>query len=219
MKFENLITEQSLETYWEANSNKFEAIYKSMQYHPCGIWFTEGFLFCSINDMLDVDLIVESGTAWGQSTEIFANYFPNKHVITCDHGGRYGNWLETKDRLSKYNNITCIQGDSYSILPKIIEEYTDMRIAVFIDGPKDVQAIQLSNSLRKYNNIISFAFHDMTYGYIKSLLSPDSKIYHSHNLEFINKNFQYLNEKIFILDQEQTTWLPYGPAMAIELFN
>lgn len=214
-----MITHTLLESDWESKKERFDRITNKLHYHPCGIWFTEGFLFCTINDILGVDLIVESGTAWGQSTEIFANYFHDRHIITCDTGQNYNNCEETKDRLSVYDNITCIKGDSYELLPQIISHYHDLRIAVFIDGPKDADAIKLSNQLRQHENVISFGYHDMRYERIKSLLHEDAEIYHSHNLKFISEKYHYLNEKILILDDEQKKWLPYGPSISIEIIK
>jgi hypothetical protein len=216
---EMTLSETLLRSYWDSNKTKHESIVNKLHYYPCGIWFTEGFLLCSINDLLNVDLIVESGTAWGQSTEIFANYFPDKHVITIDTGQNYNNWEETKDRLSVYNNITCMKGDSYNVIPEVIQHYSDLRIGVFIDGPKGEAGVNLSNRLRGHKNIISVAFHDMPYGRIKSLLQPDAEVFHSHNLKFISDDYFYLNEKVFILDEEQKKWLPYGPSMAVELIK
>lgn len=213
------LSETTLKSYWDSNKAKHESISNKLHYYPCGIWFTEGFLLCSINDLLNVDLIVESGTAWGQSTEIIANYFPDKHVITVDTGQNYNNWEETKERLSIYNNITCIKGNSYDIIPEVIQHYSNLRIGVFIDGPKDAGAVELSNRLRQYKNISSFAFHDMNYERVKSLLHPNAEIFHSHNLKFINNDYHYLNEKIFILDEEQKTWLPFGPSMSVEIIK
>lgn len=212
-----IISIELLESYWNTHKDKFEQITSNMNYQQCGVWFTEAFLFCSINDILKADLILESGTAWGQSTEIFANYFTDIPIITCDTGGSYHNWQETADRLSKYTNITCINGNSYHEFPKILDTHSKLKIAVFIDGPKNADAINLRNSLRVFNNVITFSFHDIGYDSIKVMLPEYVDLYHSHDINFIIKNYLYLNEKILKLDPSQKVWLPYGPSIAVEI--
>ena len=72
-----------LKKYWDNNIDKFLSIVESVEYQPKGIWYTEAFLFCSICDLLKVDAIIESGVAYGCSTDIFASYF-DFDIISVD---------------------------------------------------------------------------------------------------------------------------------------
>jgi hypothetical protein len=45
------------------------------EYVETGITLTEGFSFCMVSDFFEIDMILESGTARGISTEIFGKYF------------------------------------------------------------------------------------------------------------------------------------------------
>ena len=77
------LDKNTLHNYWIENEEKFKSIVDSMTFRPCGVWYTDAFLFLSICDLLDVDLIIESGRAWGVSTEIFAKYFRiSKYIVS-----------------------------------------------------------------------------------------------------------------------------------------
>jgi len=68
------LDKNTLHNYWIENEEKFKSIVDSMTFRPCGVWYTDAFLFCSICDLLGVEIIIESGRAWGVSTEIFREF-------------------------------------------------------------------------------------------------------------------------------------------------
>jgi len=125
-----------------------------------GICLAEGFAFCMMCKFLDVERIIESGTAGGRSTEMFAKYL-NIPIYTIDNLSIYGEHRqkETQERLSKYKNITCIEGDSFIEIPKLLED-KDKKTAIFIDGPKALKAYLLCASALKYSNTIFIGVHD-----------------------------------------------------------
>ena len=108
-----MINNNIIKEYWIKNISKFKKIVNDIPYHDKGIWYTEAFLFCSICDLLNVDAIIESGVANGQSTEIFANYF-NFNISAIDNDN-YNIFQKTNTRLEKYNNFT---GEKATYTPK-----------------------------------------------------------------------------------------------------
>ena len=56
------LDKNTLHNYWIENEEKFKSIVDSMTF-SLRVWYTDAFLFLSICDLLDVDLIIESGRA------------------------------------------------------------------------------------------------------------------------------------------------------------
>lgn len=203
-----------LREYWYRNKDKHESIVNNLTYYQHGIWFTEAFLFCSINNLLNIELLVESGTAYGQSTEIFANYL-EQDIITIDNDYLYNQFEITKNRLSKYDNIKCLKGDSLDIIPILLEQNKEKRIALFIDGLEESIATNLSNSLSPYNNIISIGYHDIPPQALN--VRDGSQILFSQSIHFINEEYSYLNKKITEMDSTQKKYLPNGPGLCVTI--
>lgn len=153
-----------LNKYFDLCRNKVESFKERVlpfEYVETGITLTEGFSFCMISDFFEIDMILESGTARGISTEIFGKYFkiPIKSVdITSLYGINTHN--NTVNRLSKYKNIECIIGDGLLVLPSLIEKNKDKKIGLFLDGPKGDKAINLSKKCFEYKNVKFVGIHD-----------------------------------------------------------
>jgi hypothetical protein len=64
--------------------------------------------------------LVETGTWKGNSAEWAAEIF--EKVITIEIIEEY--YQQSKERLAKYDNVTCLHGDSREILPSLVEELT-----------------------------------------------------------------------------------------------
>ena len=203
-----------IEKYWLNNKAKFEKTTEELDYLACGVWYTEGFLLCSIFDLLKVDLILESGTAYGQSTELMAKY-SNKQIITVDSDAMYGQYENTSNRLKKYKNVSCKQGDSFEVLPKLIRENNDKKVGIFIDGPKDAVALKLGGLLLQYSNVVCVMYHDM---FINTTVSGEKLDTHCKgSLGFINKDYGYLNDKVLEASGEQKRYLPNGPGVFVQI--
>lgn len=204
-----MIDQKDLHDYWNANKTKFEEIVKEIPYHSCGMWYTEAFLFCSICEILGADTILESGRAYGQSTELFTRYGFN--VVSSDTCNTYGDAEEiAKNRLSKYENVKLLKGDSFTTLPNFINQNKHVKYGLFIDGPK---GNHLQNKLKGSclaENLLAVGYHDR---------GPEKDMYHSHTVGFITDQYSYLNERIIKEDKEQKNWLPYGPGALIEIIE
>jgi len=206
---------EDFELCWKNNLSKFISLTKDINYFQYGIFYTEAYLFCCVCDLLGVDLILESGTANGQSTEVFGTYL-NKDIISIDFDKFYHQHQNTSQRLNEYENIKLVKGDSHKELPKLAEQNKDKKIAVFIDGPKWQEARDLGQSLtKKYKNILCVGYYDLENARVIRMLSNNpNKIFDSQDIEFINKDYWYLNDKI---PNNYLEKYPKGPRLTIEV--
>ena len=140
-------------------------------YESRGVLHSEMLAACSACDELDVDLIIESGRARGQSTLTFAKYFQDKgaDIISIDYkDNHYFNEEDDEyacSRLTPYENVEVMYGDGCRIIPEIVKYHTGKRIAVFLDGPKGLRAVELIKELIDNNANVAVAFlHDTMKG-------------------------------------------------------
>lgn len=128
-----------------------------IKYLSRGILASEGFAFCGLSDYLDIDMIIESGVYNGLSTFIWAKYFKDIQIISIDK--------EIRDvavnNLKSFNNIELCNGSSVKLLPLLIKNNADKKIAVFIDGPKGAKAIKLGRQCFEYPNVKLVGVHDV----------------------------------------------------------
>lgn len=225
-----MIDKKLISKYWEDNREQFEKTVSDVDAVKHGVFLTEGLLLCSVFDILGTDLIIESGTAYGTSAEIFANYF-DIPVITIDSDHLYSAYSDTANKLASYSNLTCLKGDSFNLLPELIRNNSDKRISVFIDGPKGDGAIQLRNKIINYGNIVSVGFHDIDYPLFHRIKNKDiwpvfnsQDLLHSYELDYLFEEYSYLaiKNKEFIeerdkhLDEPRLWSFPNGVGTMIE---
>lgn len=108
-----------------------------------------------------IDLLVESGTANGVSTELFARSMPSLKIVTIDLDA-YGLHKKTKAVLAACcPNVQTFVGDSRKRLLGLGNEFPDARIGVMIDGPKGALAARLAEKILKHvGNVRFVAIHD-----------------------------------------------------------
>ena len=109
----------------------------------------------------EIDLLVESGTANGVSTELFARSMPTLKIETIDLDA-YGLHEKTKAALHACcPNVETFVGDSRKRLLHLGQENPEARIGVVIDGPKGAQAFRLAEQLfAAVPNLRFIAIHD-----------------------------------------------------------
>lgn len=202
-----MINDNDLQDLWIKNKDKFKQIVSDVKYDAYGMWFTEAFLFCTVSELLGVDLILESGRANGVSTEIFAKYF-DFDIISVDMDV-YNLKEVTEAKLNKYENVDLRYGDGFKVLPQTIDENADKTISVFIDGPKGKHDQSKLRDLCNKDNVAMFGYHDRT---------PEEDCLHTHTIDWLTNDFNYLNDTI---EQQHLVtyniWKPYGPGVLIEV--
>lgn len=128
---------------------------------PHAIAPMDAFAFCAMGDMIDVDMIIESGLGWGASTEIWSKYF-NKPVFSIDSLQMYGRetFEEIKARLKPYSNIVILEGDSFGVIPKLILGLKkNIKIGLYIDGPKSKMAVLLAQKCFMFPRVKFVGIH------------------------------------------------------------
>ena len=66
----------------------------------------------------------------------------------------------TKTRLAKWPSITCIKGDSFERLPKLLAAIPESaRVVVIVDGPKGQLGLSLVNQALLHPKVALAAFH------------------------------------------------------------
>lgn len=169
---------------------RFKKCNESIPYQNHGIMPMEAFALCKYIQDNKVTLILESGTAYGYSTEILGNIFPDIKIITIDTQQNYGNTVQTvtQNRLSYLDNVSCIIANSHTKLPDLIKKYSDEVIAVFIDGPKGNQAKKLALSCNEYSNVVFSGCHDQ-------MVQENGSFSPNLDPEFCKK-YKYLDNKV-----------------------
>ena len=147
--------------------DKFKKNVFPVGYFHRGALYSETFVVCALMDLMKIDLLLESGIAYGRSTEIFSKYgIKSIKSVDIAHIKIYSKeqnekvWNETKDRLSKYDNLKLFKGNSKSILPKLIKQNSKKRIGVVVDGPKGIHAVNLASECYKHSCVKFVAIHD-----------------------------------------------------------
>jgi len=212
-----MISNYQLAQYWERHEERFQKIVEEVPYQTDGIWYTEALLFCSICDLLGVEQIVESGTARGCSTEIFACYF-DFEIVSMDED-KYGAHATTALRLKKYDHVRLIQESSFGLIDQLIAESTASRIGIFLDGPKGAIAVDMKNDLvdRFGEKLSCVGIHDYRDGRHHEEMEATS--YVSHKLAFRDR-YKYLDLKILEKDQVQHRYMQkWGPGVIVEVLT
>tara|TARA_A100001515_G_scaffold23433_1_gene18085 strand:- start:63534 stop:64253 length:720 start_codon:yes stop_codon:yes gene_type:complete len=151
---------------FEKYINNFKEIITDSWLTPRGIMFSEAFALYSVINECKSRTILESGTAYGGSTEMLANLFPNLLLTSIDNYKVYPDSEEyVRNRMLKYKNTKLLKGDSYHLLPQILSKPFIKKTAIFIDGPKGKHAGEFAVFLlENFKEKIDFiAVHDVKY--------------------------------------------------------
>jgi hypothetical protein len=177
---------------------------KDMIYQKKGMAFSHGLPMWSLMNFFQIELLIESGTAWGMSTEIWSSYSPKTRVITIDLDN-YNVNKSTRKRLSNFNNLTFYKGDSEKLMPKIIEKEiknnNNINIAIFIDGPKFVHSVDIADLYFKQWPQIKFAgLHDAAKESHYHFMTDSDKYHPWKHAFFYTDELWYFNEFAWLDD-------------------
>ena len=133
-------------------------------YEPRGILNSELPLIVAACRTAKIDVLVESGRARGQSTDVLSRYLAGA-------GGLELYSLERKrdadaeyceKRLAGRKGLHLLYGDANFELPKLVRSLRGKRIAVLIDGPKGRAAVELmAECVAASNDVVLGFIHDM----------------------------------------------------------
>ena len=161
-----------------------------IEYIDTGIMLREGFAFCSMAELFNVDYIIESGVRHGFSTEIWAGFFPDKEIYAIDIGEyeKRAGFDLTRKRLEKHKNIHFVFGDSKNEIPKILQTNAGKTVGVCLDGPKDVVAINLAKTLFNDINCRFVGIHDQCHPDLyHTMASWDKSVWFTDDSWFVEK--------------------------------
>ena len=179
---------------------------------PRGILISEGFIFCALCDLYDVDIILESGVYNAGSTLIWAKYF-KKEIKSWDVTIRN----DAKDRVRDYPRVELIQGDGRFGIREYLNRHPFKKVGIFLDGPKGVDAVNWAKRFMGYSNVKFATFHDchkLSYGK-ENITRIEAEKYQGtqfySDLEPFVKKYAYLDKEIIgKKDEEQGIyWQPY----------
>ena len=146
-----------MKTFFNEYVTEFEGLTDDLPKISGGIARSEAFAFCALCKMYDIDLVIDSGTGKGVSTEYFVRVLD--YVVTIDMHQHYADSLETSAKRLQYNNnLLQIIGNSNIVIPKLLDIVKHERCAVFFDGPKGRNAFKLFQSI----NVVFAGFHDVS---------------------------------------------------------
>lgn len=121
-----------------------------------GILASEGFAFCALAKHFGISLILESGVCKAQSTTVWSKFSPATRVIAIDRS-----MLEaTRQKFSTVSNVELLDGNGTTLLPLLVQKNPGERIAIFIDGPKGMDAIDLAQKCLEPENVFMVGLHD-----------------------------------------------------------
>ena len=193
--------------------DEFESIIKqSSPFEAKGVIHSEMLFAFSIAKELGVQVILESGRARGQSTEltaIFSKYHDiDFHSIEYD---KFSPDVEIAERRLKNlkNFCTLHYGDSFDLLPKIID---DRPTLIIIDGPKGIYGLKLGLEMMKFKSVKGILFHDTHRD--ANDVRPFLEKYFRENMatsddyNFVNK-YKYLDQDCWLIYSNEHSYQPY----------
>jgi len=188
----------------EARSDRYvEVVSRMDKYYDRGLLHSEAIAFLTLCQLLLVSHVFESGTANGQSTEVFARYLPNDiEITTIDLDTKYHVFEQTKARLAVFENVKCVLGDSTTEIPQQLKSIPkDSRAAIFIDGPKGHSGMKLAKRLLEFPQVAFVAQHDVApfqdYKFHSAVIQWDSYVFDTSALWYRNM-FGHLDMDIFL---------------------
>jgi len=141
--------------------DKFKTkVWNTTPWFERSILMSEGFAFCAISDLFNIEVILESGVYNGRSTQMWANYFSSDTLIIAVEKAQL--LKSTFKRLEPYKNVKIFRGDGPIIISDFISKFPNKKIGIFLDGPKDTAALNFAKKAFLQLNVFVVAIHDMS---------------------------------------------------------
>ena len=154
-----IVSKEDIINICSENVKKFKDLVKDIKYEKGGIFNSEMLLITSLIKDFDINLIIESGRANGQSTKIFSEVLrdPKYKIISIEYDKYDPEVKHSYKRLKYYKKLLLLFGDSN----KIIHNYITEDCFLLIDGPKRLGAIKLSIECLKNPLVKAVFIHDL----------------------------------------------------------
>jgi hypothetical protein len=131
-------------------------------YEHRGILHSEAALILHFCRAHGISAIIESGRARAQSTSMLAKYLPDVLVVSVEARPDHPDSIYGTARVAGFDNVQALTGDGKSAVPSIIDQVRDEHIAVLLDGPKGLQALELLDKCFRRGPHVKLGFiHDM----------------------------------------------------------
>jgi hypothetical protein len=185
--------------------DRFVVVAAEVPRMPRGVLLSEALAFCAATELCGAKAIVESGIYNGRSTEIWARFFPLMPITAIDKNIS----ISARTRLLPLDNLALVESDSHEVLLPLVRDFG--RVAVFIDGPKDHEALDLALACMEQDNVVLAAVHDISVN-----TKARARLDEMTTPKFISDEQWFVNEYAWLdtnesqWDEEQgTRWLPY----------
>lgn len=132
-------------------------------YEERGILHSEMLAVCGLCKQLDVEVVIESGRARGQSTYTLARFFEGTptHIVSLELT-RDADAAFAEERLRPFSHVELQFGDASVAIPSLLERFAGKRIAILLDGPKGQPAIDLArDAMSRSADVVACFIHDM----------------------------------------------------------
>lgn len=194
----------------------FQHKMRDHKFQPAGAFYAECLGFLAMCKLQNIDVILESGMSKGNSTEIWVKNFPGK-VITFEHDRKphHDDVVKRLNKLdqkrSSHQSLVINFEDSYDGFEREIVAHSDRRIAVFIDGPKALGAVDLAMRSFDHSNVIFAGIHDVANPVTKT--RPHYGFMKKFKYHFLSTDEAPFREKFGFLDEAITS---PGPAWILD---
>ncbi|MBE8232393.1 MAG: hypothetical protein HAW67_01565 [Endozoicomonadaceae bacterium] len=138
----------------------FSKMIDSISYETKGILFSEMYFMQLATDSIELNRILESGRARGQSTLLLSKIFPNTPIISIEHEANSPDVAVAQKRLEHCEHVTLEFGDATTFMPKIAQQ-GDIAL---IDGPKGFRGLRFALKLLSSGKFPMIFMHDTTKG-------------------------------------------------------
>ena len=132
-------------------------------YEHRGILHSEMALIIHTCRRLGVRVLIESGRARAQSTYMLAKYLPSTLILSVEGRPHHSDSLAGAARVQQFGNVTLHSGDGNLVVPLLIDGWAQRaRMAVLLDGPKGLAALELLDKcFRRSAQVLVGFIHDM----------------------------------------------------------
>ena len=177
----------------------------SKPYQIKGIFNSELLMIITIAKELNIEQIIESGRARGQSTEIIGRFAIDNNIefksIESHNGGDDAEYAE--ERMKRMPGIKLLYGDSFDLMPKLIE---DKKTLILIDGPKGSNMWKLFNIMNRIPGVAGIFLHDTYKNH-----SNRKNLQREYPGKFITTDDPVYVKNYSFLDYDCWKFNPWGP--------